>query len=141
MKQESFLQDQWIDIIIPPPPPSETLFWWFLSLTLFLVIGAIIVFFWQKQPHKTAQRKIKKLSKQIHHKQANNKALLKQLERILCHRFAVPHLSQTVLEDSHWSHFRDQLNQACYQARTPTDKQTQQLMTEAGLFTHKSVRT
>jgi len=134
MKQASGLDDQWVDIITPPPPPSEAWFWWLLILVSLIIVGAIVVFLWHRQAHNTARRQIKKLSKQIRNEQADNKALLKELEHILCNCFRVPHLSMAVIQDSQWPLFLTQLYQACYQAQTPNDQLARQLLIDAGLF-------
>lgn len=141
MKQESIGQTPWIDIIAPTPPGSETSLWWWAGLCIIVIATTIALYFWQQQPRQIARRRMKKLARQLRTEpadQVDGKQLLKQLEHLLCDRFAVPHLSQALLQDSQWSRFREQLVQACYQSQAPGRQQVQQLLSEARVFINRS---
>jgi len=140
MAKETLIEKQWVDIIAPPAPESDALVWWLLVIILGIFICAII-YWWQKQPSQTARRKINTLSKQNRSGKYDSKVLLKQLEKILCQRYGVSHLSRSTFYSKQWAVYRVKLEDACYQAQTPDRQQTQKLIRQSKYFIYSFLKT
>jgi hypothetical protein len=125
------MEHQWVDISAIPAPEAAIETGWLLVTLLATIAVAVIVIFRQTRPSQRAIRQIKSLHKKIGRAGLDNKLLLQELEKILCHRFVTSQLSQVVMSDSKWKVFKTKLTTACYRPEQPDSELTQGLLNDA----------
>ena len=136
MSKATLIENQWVDIVIPPPPESQLLIWWLLAAVLIIVITIVARIFWQQQPRQRLKRRIRYLLRILSPvsttgKNTNSKQILQQLEKELCQFCNTNQLLYINIDHSQWPVFREQLQQATYQAIEPERKQIHDLLEQA----------
>jgi len=130
--------EQWVDIVMLSPPETNLLFWWLLIIGIGFIASMVLIYFWQHHPVQVAKHQLNKLAKQVRAGDVDNKSLLHRVEKVLCLRYKVAHLSQIKFQNKLWSVFLLQLTDACYQLQNPDPQQTSSLIQQAKSFTRLS---
>lgn len=125
------MNQQWTDIFAIPAPEETLLTGWLLVSILAIVTVTAIIIIRQTRPSQRAIRQIKSLHKNIGQTGLNNKLILQQLEKILCHRFATSRLSQANISADAWTAFNNRLIAASYSQRIPDSELTRSLFSDA----------
>lgn len=125
------MEHRWVDISAIPAPEAAIETSWLLVTVLVIIAVAVIVIFRQTRPSQRAIHQIKALHKKIGCAGLDNKLLLQELEKILCHCFVACQLSQVRMSDSKWKVFKTKLTTACYRPGQPDSELTQGLLNDA----------
>lgn len=136
MSKTALIENQWADIVIPSPPESPVLIWWLLGIGLVVVILFISRIVWLQTPRQRLKRSIRNLLRVVSpasktDKNTYSKQILQQLERALCQFCNTSQLLYIQIDHSQWSAFREQLQQATYQAIEPDRKHIHDLLEQA----------
>ena len=130
MSKTSLIENQWVDIVIPTAPDSQLLLWWSLVFVLLMVVSFGVYFIWQRQPRQQLRRNMRRLLS-FPSTLIDPKNKLRQLEQALCQHCHAVQLSKIKLDNTNWNTFKQQLQQACYQAQPVNEQHAIELIKQA----------